>query len=39
MLTLKGNHKFLKSEAYKIVRESAHMVVQVYKEGIDEGGF
>jgi TetR/AcrR family transcriptional regulator, fatty acid metabolism regulator protein len=39
LLTLKGNRKFLKSEAYQAVREGARNIVEVYKEGVLEGVF
>jgi AcrR family transcriptional regulator len=39
MLILKGNRNFLKTSAYKIVRASAKMTIQVIEEGIQNGEF
>jgi len=39
LLTLKGNRNFLKSEAYKVVKEAARNVITVYKDGVEEGVF
>ena len=39
MLILKGNHNFLKTEAYKIVQRSARNTTQVLEEGIQNGEF
>ncbi len=39
MLILKGNRNFLKTSAYKIVRSSARMTIQVIEEGIQNGEF
>jgi AcrR family transcriptional regulator len=39
MLILKGNRNFLKTSAYKIVRSSAKMTIQVIEEGMQNGEF
>ena len=39
MLILKGNRKFLRTEAYKIVQRSARNTTQVLEEGIQNGEF
>jgi TetR/AcrR family fatty acid metabolism transcriptional regulator len=39
MLILKGNRNFLKTGAYKIVRQSAQYYIEVLKEGIQSGEF
>jgi AcrR family transcriptional regulator len=39
LLTLKGNRDFLNSNAYQVIRESARTIVQVFKEGVEEGVF
>jgi len=39
LLSLKGNRKFVQSEAYQIVREVSGSIVTIYKEGIEEGVF
>jgi len=39
MLILKGNRNFLKTDAYKIVQQSARYYVQVLKEGVQNGEF
>jgi len=39
LLTLKGNRKFIQSEAYQIVRDVSGTIIVVYKEGIEEGVF
>jgi AcrR family transcriptional regulator len=39
LLLLKGNRKFIKSEAYQVVRESAKTIVEAFKEGVSSGVF
>ena len=39
LLLLKGNRKFVKSEAYQVVRESAKSIVETFNEGIASGVF
>lgn len=39
LLTLKGNRNFLKSKAYQVIRKSAQPIVDVYKQGVEEGVF
>ena len=39
MLILKGNRNFLKTEAYKIVQQSARYYIEVLKEGVQSGEF
>ncbi len=39
LLLLKGNRNFLKSEAYQHVRETAHSIVEAFKEGVEKGVF
>jgi len=39
LLLLKGNRKFIKSEAYQVVRESAKTVVEAFNEGVSYGVF
>ncbi len=39
VLILKGNRNFLKTEAYKVVQESARITTQVLEEGIKSGEF
>jgi len=39
MLILKGNRNFLKTDAYKIVQQSARYYIQVLKEGVQNGEF
>lgn len=39
MLSLKGNRKFLKSDAYKVIREASRTIVDTFSEGIDKGIF
>jgi len=39
LLTLKGNRRFLKSKAYKVVRNSARSIIDAYKLGVEEGVF
>lgn len=39
MLILKGNRNFLKTEAYRIVRQSARYYIEVLREGIETGEF
>ncbi len=39
LLTLKGNRRFVQSDAYKVVKESARAFVDVYQEGVDKGIF
>ncbi len=39
LLNLKGNRNFLKSEAYQVVRQAAHTVVDAFNQGVEEGVF
>ncbi len=39
LLTLKGSRNFLKSKAYLVVRQAAQSIVDIYKEGLDQGVF
>lgn len=39
MLTLKGNRNFLRTEAYKVVQESARITTQILEEGVKTGEF
>ena len=39
LLVLKGNRKFIKSDAYQVVRESARSIVEAVHQGITEGVF
>lgn len=39
MLILKGNRNFLKTEAYKVVQESARITTQILEEGVKAGEF
>lgn len=39
LLTLKGNRRFLKTEAYQVVREAARSIITTYNEGVKEGVF
>ncbi len=39
MLSLKGNRNFLKSEAYKIIREASRTIVDTFSEGVGKGIF
>jgi TetR/AcrR family transcriptional regulator, fatty acid metabolism regulator protein len=39
MLSLKGNRNFLKSDAYKIIREASRTIVDTFSEGVEKGVF
>ncbi len=39
LLTLKGNRRFLKSKAYKVVKNSARSIIDAYKLGVEDGVF
>ena len=39
LLTLKGNRRFIKSPAYKVVREASRSIVETFNEGVEEGVF
>jgi TetR/AcrR family fatty acid metabolism transcriptional regulator len=39
MLILKGNRNFLRTEAYKVVQESARITTQILEEGVKTGEF
>jgi len=39
LLLLKGNRKFIKSDAYQVVRESAKSIVDAFNEGVESGVF
>jgi TetR/AcrR family fatty acid metabolism transcriptional regulator len=39
VLILKGNRNFLKTDAYKVVQESARITTQILEEGIESGEF
>ena len=39
VLILKGNRNFLKTDAYKVVQESARITTQILEDGIESGEF
>jgi len=39
LLLLKGNRNFIKSEAYQVVKTSAHSIVDAFSEGVEKGLF
>jgi len=39
MLSLKGNRNFLKSDAYKVIREASRTIVDTFSEGVEKGVF
>lgn len=39
LLTLKGNRRYVASPAYQSVREAAHRLIEVIRDGIERGAF
>ncbi len=39
LLTLKGNRRFLESPSYQVVREAARPILEIYRQGVEEGVF
>jgi len=39
LLSLKGNRNFIKSDAYRIIREASRTIIDAYKEGVQKGVF
>ena len=39
LLSLKGNRNFIKSDAYRIIREASRTIIDTFKEGVQKGVF